>query len=350
MNQLIWVMGHKRWIYAQYERSRELREIMKRNDTASGSYHFLILSNERILFSCMVDSIQSMDSILHLRSPHSFDSLMVVMVWIIYRSETSDLRTLGSRMTPCKGKYYWNWYWMLFWSSTHGLLSRDSWILASQSKSSLQGTRTLENKKRYIELYFSIKGYNWICYSLYLPMKYLLLIVAIITIGFTSLVNIPGSPYLIAGMSQADISNMFSTSVTPEGNYFCYLVHYLSLLDSCGIDSLMTSSDFYHEEIFPITCSISHRYSYKNECYYSIYTCNWTHWNMAYSMGKYLYWYSVVRDVHDSWSFDIYIFSYTKNKYHRKIKCWDYIRMDYHGNCTQYHGLDSIYVIYSRIS
>lgn len=51
-------------------------------------------------------------------------------------------------------------------------------------------------------------------------MKYILLIVAIITIVFTSLVSIPGSPYLIGGMSQADISNMFSTSVTPAGITF----------------------------------------------------------------------------------------------------------------------------------
>lgn len=60
-------------------------------------------------------------------------------------------------------------------------------------------------------------------------MKYLLLIVAIITIGFTSLVSIPGSPYLIGGMSQADISNMFSTSVTPAGMTFAiWSIIYLS--------------------------------------------------------------------------------------------------------------------------
>ncbi len=60
-------------------------------------------------------------------------------------------------------------------------------------------------------------------------MKYLLLIVAIITIGFTSLVSIPGSPYLIGGMSQADISNMFSTSVTPAGITFAiWSIIYLS--------------------------------------------------------------------------------------------------------------------------
>ncbi len=89
------------------------------------------------------------------------------MVWIVFRSEAGDLWTLGSWVTPSKGKYYWNRYWMLFWWSTHGLLSRNSWILASQSKSSLQGTRTLENKKRYIELYFFINSYNCIYYLFY---------------------------------------------------------------------------------------------------------------------------------------------------------------------------------------
>jgi hypothetical protein len=50
--------------------------------------------------------------------------------------------------------------------------------------------------------------------------KYLLLITALITIGLTSLVSIPGSPYLIGGMTQADISAMFATSVTPAGVTF----------------------------------------------------------------------------------------------------------------------------------
>lgn len=51
-------------------------------------------------------------------------------------------------------------------------------------------------------------------------IRYLLLITALITIGFTTLVSIPGSPYLIGGMTQADISNMFATSVTPSGMTF----------------------------------------------------------------------------------------------------------------------------------
>ena len=51
-------------------------------------------------------------------------------------------------------------------------------------------------------------------------MRYLLLIVSLITIGFTTLVSIPGSPYLIGGHTQADISNMYATSVTPAGIIF----------------------------------------------------------------------------------------------------------------------------------
>ncbi len=59
--------------------------------------------------------------------------------------------------------------------------------------------------------------------------KYLFLITALITIGLTSLVSIPGSPYLIGGMTQADISNMFATSVTPAGVTFAiWSVIYLS--------------------------------------------------------------------------------------------------------------------------
>ena len=51
-------------------------------------------------------------------------------------------------------------------------------------------------------------------------MHFLLLITAILTIGFTILVSVPGSPYLIGGMTQADISNMFSTAITPVGITF----------------------------------------------------------------------------------------------------------------------------------
>lgn len=51
-------------------------------------------------------------------------------------------------------------------------------------------------------------------------MRYILLISALITIGLTTLVSMPGSPYLIGGMTQADISAMFATSVTPAGFTF----------------------------------------------------------------------------------------------------------------------------------
>jgi len=51
-------------------------------------------------------------------------------------------------------------------------------------------------------------------------LRFLLLITALLVIGFTALVSIQDSPYLINGMTQADISAMFSTSVTPSGMTF----------------------------------------------------------------------------------------------------------------------------------
>jgi TspO/MBR family len=60
-------------------------------------------------------------------------------------------------------------------------------------------------------------------------MQYLLLLTSLITIGFTTLVSIPGSPYLIGGMTQADISNMFPSAITPAGITFSiWSVIYLS--------------------------------------------------------------------------------------------------------------------------
>lgn len=60
-------------------------------------------------------------------------------------------------------------------------------------------------------------------------MHYLLLITSLLVIGFTSLVSIPGSPYLIGGMTQADISNMFPSAITPAGITFSiWSVIYLS--------------------------------------------------------------------------------------------------------------------------
>ena len=51
-------------------------------------------------------------------------------------------------------------------------------------------------------------------------MPYLLLLVSLLVIGFTSLVSVPGSPFLINGMTQADISNMFPSAITPAGITF----------------------------------------------------------------------------------------------------------------------------------
>lgn len=60
-------------------------------------------------------------------------------------------------------------------------------------------------------------------------MQYFLLIVSLLTIGFTSLVSVPGSPYLIGGMTQADISAMFPSAITPAGITFSiWSVIYLS--------------------------------------------------------------------------------------------------------------------------
>ncbi len=51
-------------------------------------------------------------------------------------------------------------------------------------------------------------------------MRFILLVTSIVVIVFTSLMSIPGSPFLIGGMTQADISNMFPTAITPAGFTF----------------------------------------------------------------------------------------------------------------------------------
>jgi hypothetical protein len=62
-------------------------------------------------------------------------------------------------------------------------------------------------------------------------LRLLTLITAIFVIWFTALVSVPGSPYLIGGMTQADISNMFPTAITPAGVTFAiWSVIYLSWL------------------------------------------------------------------------------------------------------------------------
>lgn len=70
---------------------------------------------------------------------------------------------------------------------------------------------------------------RYVTYIIYSSMKYIPFIVAIFTIGFTSLVSIPDSPYLIGGMTQADISNMFPSAITPAGITFAiWSIIYLS--------------------------------------------------------------------------------------------------------------------------
>jgi flagellar biosynthesis protein FliQ len=51
-------------------------------------------------------------------------------------------------------------------------------------------------------------------------IKFLPLITALLTIIFTAVVSTPGSPYLIGGMTQADISNMYPSAITPAGITF----------------------------------------------------------------------------------------------------------------------------------
>lgn len=61
--------------------------------------------------------------------------------------------------------------------------------------------------------------------------KFIPLIVAIIVITFSFAVSIPGSPFLINGMTQKDISDQFFTAITPAGFTFSiWSVIYLSWL------------------------------------------------------------------------------------------------------------------------
>lgn len=60
-------------------------------------------------------------------------------------------------------------------------------------------------------------------------MRYLLLIVSLVVIGFTTVVSIPGSLYLIGWVTQADISAKYPTALTPAGFTFAiWSVIYLS--------------------------------------------------------------------------------------------------------------------------
>lgn len=53
-----------------------------------------------------------------------------------------------------------------------------------------------------------------------MSIRFLPLIVAIIVIIFTALVSIPGSPFLIGGHTQKEISDMFRSAINPAGYVF----------------------------------------------------------------------------------------------------------------------------------
>jgi len=55
---------------------------------------------------------------------------------------------------------------------------------------------------------------------IFFSMRFLLLIISIVVIGFTSLVSIPDSPFLIGGMTQGQISALYPTAITPAGFTF----------------------------------------------------------------------------------------------------------------------------------
>lgn len=61
--------------------------------------------------------------------------------------------------------------------------------------------------------------------------RYAFLFVIIAVIAFSFAVSIPGSPFLINGMTQKDISDQFFTAITPAGFTFSiWSVIYLSWL------------------------------------------------------------------------------------------------------------------------
>jgi translocator protein len=68
-------------------------------------------------------------------------------------------------------------------------------------------------------------------------MRYLLLITSLLVIGFTALVSVPDSPFLIGGYTQAEISDMYPTALTPAGFTFSiWSIIYLSwLIAGCVI-------------------------------------------------------------------------------------------------------------------
>ena len=153
-------------------------------------------------------------------------------------------------------------------------------------------------------------------------MKYLLLIVSILTIIFTSLVSIPSSPFLIGGMTQADISNMFSTSVTPAGITFAiWSIIYVSWIFVWLTLSWLPVTPF-TKRFFPrLVPYLTDTHTKKNAII-----------AFALAIGLTAVWL---------------ILFYSKIERYNEIKYWDHICMDYHGYSPEYHRLDTLYGIAS---
>lgn len=80
-------------------------------------------------------------------------------------------------------------------------------------------------------------------------MHYLLLITSLITVGFTTLVSVPSFWLLIGGMTQADISDMYPTVITPIGFTFSiWSVIYLSWI----VVWVMLARKKIHEKSLPV--------------------------------------------------------------------------------------------------
>ncbi len=96
--------------------------------------------------------------------------------------------------------------------------------------------------------------------------RFLPLIITILTIGLTALVSVPDSPYLIGGHSQADISNMFPTSITPAGITFSiwgviYIGWLLSSLMISGLPFTPLSKKYFPELVRNLQYSVTKKTS-----------------------------------------------------------------------------------------
>ena len=74
-------------------------------------------------------------------------------------------------------------------------------------------------------------------------MKYVLLIAAVITIAFTSALSIPGSPFLINGMTQATILGVATLTYLP----YCFF-NLISPLMSITMAAIGFKIKQHHEE------------------------------------------------------------------------------------------------------